>query len=115
MFGYSYLEENTDKLKGVTMNGVTPTYDNISSFRYPGARPLYIYVKNAHARAIPALREFVAEFTKETTWGRNGYLVPRGLIAAPDAVRAEERARRAQARSAQPRIGQVAAETVTKV
>ena len=89
VFGYSYLEANTDKLKGIAINGVVPSYDSIASFKYPGARPLYIYVKNAHARAIPAIRTFVAEFTKETTWGRNGYLVPRGLIAAPDAVRAK--------------------------
>lgn len=87
IFGYSYLEANTDQLKGIAINGVAPTYDSIASFKYPGARPLYIYVKNAHARAILAIRSFVAEFTREATWGRNGYLVQHGLIAAPDAVR----------------------------
>ncbi|MDT9600905.1 substrate-binding domain-containing protein [Sphingosinicella rhizophila] len=87
IFGYSYLEENGDKLKGLSLNGVTPSYDNIAQFKYPGARPLYIYVKNAHAKAIPSIRSFVAEFTKESTWGRNGYLARLGLIAAPDAVR----------------------------
>jgi phosphate transport system substrate-binding protein len=88
IFGYSYLEENQGKLKGIAINGVTPTYDSIAGFKYPGARPLYIYVKNAHARAIPSIRAYVAEFTKETTWGKGGYLVQRGMIAAPDAVRA---------------------------
>lgn len=88
LFGYSYLEENMSQLKGVALNGVTPTYDSIASFKYPGARPLYIYVKNAHAKAIPAIRPFVAEFTKETTWSKDGYLAKRGLIASPDAVRA---------------------------
>jgi phosphate transport system substrate-binding protein len=87
IFGYSYLEENADKLKGLAINGVAPSYNNIASYKYPGARPLYIYVKNAHARAVPSLRAFVAEFTKETTWGKGGYLVQRGMIAAPDAVR----------------------------
>src|ERR671912_194773 len=78
-FGYSFLEENTAKLKGIAINGVQPTYDSISTFKYPGARPLYIYVKNAHVRAIPALRGYLAELSKETTWGKDGYLVRRGL------------------------------------
>jgi phosphate transport system substrate-binding protein len=88
IFGYSYLEANENLLKGVAVNGVAPSYNSIANFSYPGARPLYMYVKNAHVRAIPALRGFIAELAKETTWGRNGYLVPAGLIAAPDAVRA---------------------------
>jgi phosphate transport system substrate-binding protein len=88
IFGYSYLEENPGKLKGIAINGVMPTYDSIASFKYPGARPLYIYVKNAHAKAIPSIRAFVAEFTKEAAWSKGGYLVQRGMIAAPDGVRA---------------------------
>jgi phosphate transport system substrate-binding protein len=87
-FGYSYLEENQGTLRGATINGVGPTYNSIANFSYPGARPLYIYVKNAHAAAIPGIRQYVAEFTRETTWGRNGYLVRRGMIASPDAIRA---------------------------
>jgi phosphate transport system substrate-binding protein len=92
IFGYSYLEENQDKLKGLSINGVAPTYDSIASFKYPGARPLYVYVKNAHVRAIPAVRPYLAEFTRETTWAKGGYLTRRGLIAAPDAVRAKSAA-----------------------
>lgn len=88
IFGYSFLEENISKLKGLTINGVQPTYQTISSFQYPGARPLYIYVKNAHARAIPAIRAFVAEFTKESAMGPNGYMKAGGLVAAPNNVRA---------------------------
>ncbi|MBA3675797.1 MAG: substrate-binding domain-containing protein [Sphingosinicella sp.] len=88
IFGYSYLEENANKLKGISINGIGPSYNSIASFKYPGARPLYIYVKNAHARAIPSIRAYVAEFTKEAAWGKGGYLVQRGMIAAPDAVRA---------------------------
>ena len=87
-FGYSFLEENADKLKGVAINGVAPTYDSISSFKYPGARPLYVYVKNAHVGAIPAIKAFVAEFTKESAFGPRGYLRQAGLIAAPNPVRA---------------------------
>jgi phosphate transport system substrate-binding protein len=88
VFGYSFLEENASKLKGVAINGVVPTYQSISTFKYPGARPLYIYVKNAHARAIPAIRAFVAEFTKESAMGPKGYLLQSGLVAAPNGVRA---------------------------
>src|SRR5688500_20132518 len=50
IFGYSFLEENTSKVKGVAINGVQPTYATISTFKYPGARPLCVYVKNAHVR-----------------------------------------------------------------
>jgi phosphate transport system substrate-binding protein len=88
IFGYSFLEENASKLKGVAINGVTPTYQSISTFQYPGARPLYIYVKNAHVRAIPAIRAFVAEFTKESAIGPRGYMLAGGLVAAPAPVRA---------------------------
>ena len=88
IFGYSFLEENAAKLKGVTINGVAPTYQTISSFRYPGARPLYVYVKNAHVAAIPAVRAFVAEFTKESAFGPKGYLLSGGLVAAPNNIRA---------------------------
>ncbi len=88
IFGYSYLEENADKLKGIAVNGVTPTYDSISSFKYPGARPLYIYIKNAHANAIPAVRAYAAEFTKESAFGPKGYLKGSGLIVSPNGVRA---------------------------
>lgn len=85
IFGYSYLEENAGKLQGLSMNGVQPTYETISNFSYPGARPLYIYVKNAHLQAIPGLRDYVAAWTQN--WGPDGLLAKRGFIAAPDDVR----------------------------
>jgi phosphate transport system substrate-binding protein len=88
IFGYSFLEENASKVKGVAINGVAPTYQTISTFKYPGARPLYIYVKNAHVRAIPAIRAFVAEMTKESAIGPKGYMLAGGLVAAPTPVRA---------------------------
>ncbi|WP_347304450.1 substrate-binding domain-containing protein [Croceibacterium sp. TMG7-5b_MA50] len=84
LFGYSYLEENADKVQGLPMNGVQPTYDNIASFAYPGARPLYIYVKRAHLQAIPGLQEFLAKWTE--SWGRDGPLTDIGLVANPPAV-----------------------------
>ena len=88
IFGYSYLEENAATVKGVPINGVAPTYQAISTFKYPGARPLYIYIKNAHVRAIPAIRAYVAEMTKESAIGPQGYMLSGGLVAAPAPVRA---------------------------
>jgi phosphate transport system substrate-binding protein len=86
IFGYSFLEENTDKLKGIPMSGVEPTYATISDFSYPGARPLYIYVKKAHLNAIKGLADYVAEWTK--SWGPDGYLKAKGMVIAPEDVRA---------------------------
>jgi phosphate transport system substrate-binding protein len=90
VFGYSYLEENLDKVQGLAMNGVEPTYENIASFSYPGARPLFIYVKNAHLDAIRGLREFVAEWAK--SWEKDGPLAKIGLVASPDDVAARNAA-----------------------
>jgi phosphate transport system substrate-binding protein len=87
IFGYSFLEENGDKIRGIALNGITPTYDTIASYSYPGARPLFIYVKAAHLKVIPGLREFVAEYAGN--WNKGGYLARRGLIAAPDDVQAK--------------------------
>jgi phosphate transport system substrate-binding protein len=86
VFGFSYLEANADRLKGLKINGVTPTYATISDFSYPGARPLYIYVKKAHLDAIKGLREFVAEWAK--SWGKDGLLTKAGMVVAPDDVQA---------------------------
>ncbi|MBU3076478.1 substrate-binding domain-containing protein [Sphingomonas quercus] len=87
IFGYSFLEENTARLRGIPLQGVAPTYQTIASYRYPGARPLFIYVKGAHLNAVPGLREFVAEYAG--SWNPGGYLDRRGLIASPDDVRAK--------------------------
>ena len=88
VFGYSYLEENLDKVKGVAISGVVPTYENIASFAFPASRPLYVYVKAQHMRAVRGMREFLVELSRESTWGRKGYLARRGLVASPDPVRA---------------------------
>lgn len=85
IFGYSYLEENRDKLNGVPVNGVEPTYETIARGAYPGSRPLFLYVKTAHLGAIKGLREFLAAYA--ASWNPDGPLVAKGLIAAPDDVR----------------------------
>ena len=78
IFGYSYLEENSDRVRGLTIAGVEPTYDNIASFEYPGARPLYVYVKKAHFGIIPGLEEFLAAWV--ANWGEGGPLSEIGLV-----------------------------------
>lgn len=85
IFGYSYLEANKDKLVGVPVNGIEPTYETIAAGTYPGARPLYIYVKKAHLMAVPNLQAFLNLYARQ--WGPDGPLVKRGLIAAPPAIR----------------------------
>jgi len=85
IFGFASLEENTDTLIGSTLDGVVPTYAAIADFSYPGARPLYIYVKSAHLNVVKGLKDYVAEFA--SAWGPNGYLKKRGMVVAPAAVR----------------------------
>ena len=87
IFGYSYLEENAQTVNGVPVSGVTPTYDAIATGKYPGARPLYLYVKKQHVGAIPGLQEFLNTYA--TLWNPDGPMTKRGLIAAPDDVRAK--------------------------
>ena len=86
VFGFSFLEANTDKINGIPMDGVAPTYATISDFSYPGARPLYIYIKSAHLASIKGLKEYAAAFA--ANWGPDGLLKKRGMVIAPDDVRA---------------------------
>lgn len=87
VFGYSFLDQNTDTVRGNTVGGVEPTFENISSGAYPVSRSLYIYVKVAHAGSIPGIKEFLAEFTSEKAYGDFGYLADKGLISAPEEER----------------------------
>ena len=88
IFGFSFLDQNIDKIQGSMVNDVEPTFDNISSGDYPVSRSLYFYVKNAHLDLVPGIAEFVAEFTSEDAWGPFGYLADKGLIPLSDADRA---------------------------
>jgi phosphate transport system substrate-binding protein len=87
IFGYSFLEQNSDKVQGSLINGVNDDYDNIASGKYPISRSLYFYVKKAHVGVIPGIKEFITEFTSDKAWGPEGYLADKGLIALPDAER----------------------------
>ena len=93
VLGYSFLEENADKVSPVQINGVSPTGETIASLSYPGARKLYIYVKGEHLAAKPALRDFVAAYAQ--AWGKGGSLEKRGLVPLAGAE-AEASARQAK-------------------
>jgi phosphate transport system substrate-binding protein len=85
IFGFSFAQENLDKLFANPVNGVSPTFMTIADFSYPGARPLYIYVKAAHLNAVPGLREYVGEFAN--SFGPGGILAKKGMVVAPGAIR----------------------------
>jgi len=87
IFGFGFLDQNADKVRGATVDGVEPSFENIASGGYGISRSLFVYVKNAHAGVIPGIREFVHAFTSEAAWGEEGYLVDKGLIPLPAAER----------------------------
>ncbi len=79
IFGYSFLYENSDKLKAVNVNGVAPDFDTIADGSYPVSRPIYFYVKNAHRDVIPGMNDFLMEYVSDGALGTDGYLPERGL------------------------------------
>ena len=81
IFGYSFLEENGDRVKALKINGIAPTFETISSGQYSAARPLYVYFKKAHVGVIPGLKQFAEEYVSEKAIGEEGYLSDRGLVA----------------------------------
>ena len=83
IFGYSFLEQNADKVQGAHIGGVAPDFDTIADGNYPVSRPLYFYVKKAHVEVIPGIREYLAEFTSDSASGEFGYLTDKGLIPLP--------------------------------
>jgi phosphate transport system substrate-binding protein len=83
IFGYSFLEENSAKLIGATVEGVAPSFEAIAAGKYKGSRPLFIYVKKQHLGIVPGLDKFVAEYVSEKALGADGYLSRKGLVALP--------------------------------
>lgn len=92
IFGFSFLEQNDDKVQGSMIEGKAPTFDTIADGSYPISRPLFFYVKNAHVKSIPGMKEYLKEFTSETAMGDDGYLLDKGLIPLSSAERKELRA-----------------------
>jgi len=80
IFGFSFLDQNSDKLQGSLVDGQEPTFEAIADGSYPVSRPLYFYVKNAHVGQVPGIKEFLEEFTSNGSMGDEGYLTDKGLI-----------------------------------
>ena len=87
IFGFSFLDQNSDKVQGSLVDGVEPTFENIAEGKYPVSRPLYFYVKKAHIGVVPGIAEYLSEFTSDKAFGEDGYLTDRGLIPMPKAER----------------------------
>jgi len=84
VFGYSFLDQNADKVQGSLIENKEPTFENIADGSYPVSRPLYFYVKNAHVGTVPGIKQYLAEFTADKAWGDEGYLTDKGLIPMPE-------------------------------
>ncbi|MGB3626856.1 MAG: substrate-binding domain-containing protein [Henriciella sp.] len=80
IMGYSFLEQNLDRLKGSKVGGVEPEFERIASGEYGISRSMFFYVKKQNVNLVPGIREFISEFTQEDAWGPTGYLVDKGLI-----------------------------------
>jgi phosphate transport system substrate-binding protein len=89
VFGYSFLDQNRDKVNAAKVDGVFPEFEAISSGKYPVSRSLFFYVKNAHASVIPGVKEYVREFTSNKAIGSEGYLISKGLIPLAESERAK--------------------------
>ena len=87
VFGLAFYENNTDKLKIATMNGIVPSVETIASAKYPVSRPLFFYVKKAHLGVIPGLKEYVEFFISDRMIGPRGPLADYGLVPLPDSER----------------------------
>ena len=87
IFGFSFLDQNADKVQGSTVGGKAPSFENIADGAYPISRALYFYVKQDHIGAVPGIAEFLSEFVSESAWGPDGYLTDKGLIPMSDKER----------------------------
>jgi phosphate transport system substrate-binding protein len=87
IFGFSFLDQNADKIHGAVVDKAEPSFENIASGKYGVSRSLYFYVKQQHVGTIPGIKEFVTEFTSDKAWGDDGYLIDKGLIPLPKADR----------------------------
>ena len=87
VFGFSFLDQNADKVQGSLIESVEPTFDSIADKSYPISRPLYFYVKKAHVGVVPGMQGYLNEFTSEKAWGEEGYLAEKGMIPLPIKMR----------------------------
>jgi phosphate transport system substrate-binding protein len=87
IFGFSFLDQNADKVQGAAVDGVMPTFESIADGSYPISRPLFLYIKKAHVGMIPGIAEFLHELSSDKAWGDEGYLADKGLIPMPEEER----------------------------
>jgi len=87
VFGFSFLDQNADKVQGAFVESVEPTFETIADKSYPISRPLYFYAKKAHVEVVPGIIGYLNEFTTERAWGDDGYLAEKGMIPLPEASR----------------------------
>ena len=83
VFGFSFLDQNADKVQGAMIESVEPNFDSIADKSYPISRPLFFYVKKAHVGVVPGIKGYLHEFTSERAWGDDGYLAEKGMIPLP--------------------------------
>ncbi len=83
IFGFSFLDQNADKVQGAVVDGANPTFEKIASGEYGVSRSLFFYIKKEHVGTVPGIAEYASEFTSDKTWGDDGYLVDKGLIPLP--------------------------------
>ncbi len=93
VFGFSFFDQNRDKVHASALDGIELTFDTIAEYDYPGARPLYAYVKREHLEVIPGLQKFFKEFISERALGIDGYLFPAGLVPLSEDDFAEQSAK----------------------
>ncbi|WP_096086600.1 PstS family phosphate ABC transporter substrate-binding protein [Agaribacterium haliotis] len=93
IFGFSFLDQNLDKVQASKIDGQDPEFETIADGSYPVSRPLYFYVKKAHIGVIPGIAEYLTEFTSEKAWGEEGYLTDKGMIPLSDEKRKEIKTR----------------------
>jgi phosphate transport system substrate-binding protein len=91
VFGYSFLDQNSEKVQAASIDGVVPTFESIAGGKYPVSRPLFVYAKKAHVGVIPGISEYLSEFTSPRAFGTEGYLADKGMIPMPEAERAQFR------------------------
>ena len=78
VFGFSFLDQNRDKVHGAIVDGVEPSFDSIADGSYKVSRPLFYYLKKEHMDIIPGISEFDEYFKSLTVAG--GPLEEAGLI-----------------------------------
>jgi phosphate transport system substrate-binding protein len=83
IFGFSFLDQNADKVQGASIESIEPTFESIADKSYPISRPLFFYVKKAHVGVVPGMMGYLKEFTSERAWGVEGYLAEKGMIPLP--------------------------------